>query len=78
MYKITIEKVTETEYTEMESIYYDTAGKKYKDAYDCPSEGRRRKEEATGRMRLRTDKEIIYEQKLDDLDMKKLAIFLNQ
>ena len=78
MYKISVQKITDIVYDEYENRYFNkkTGAEErynYKDEEEQVT-----KKMLTGKKLQRTEQETIFEQKLEDLDIKKLATFLNQ
>lgn len=75
MYEITIRKITVTEYPETD---YRWVKKDTKEPCDYDSRDSEKEYFKTGKMLKREDSEELYTQRLDELDVKKLAVFLNQ
>lgn len=77
-YKITVEKITVTEYPELKEVFYDNVTKKnYNSKYDFEGNDYKRSNVETGKKLIRKDEEQVFEQSIDDLDVSKLAVFLN-
>lgn len=78
MYKITVEKITTTEYPETKTVYYDNVTKKnYDSSYDIKGDDFEQRKIETGKRLVRKDEEKVFEQIKDDVDISKLAVFLN-
>lgn len=78
MYKITVEKITITEYPEKKEIFYDNVTKKsYNSQYDFQGDDYKRSYTETGKKLIRKDEETVFEQTLEDLNIGQLAVFIN-
>jgi len=90
MYKITIEKITKTEYPETKTWYTDKkTGETNTSRYDMGEYSEadektgqiliRTDDEKTGQILIRTDEEKIYEQTTEkEIDLKKVIDSFNQ
>ena len=75
MYKITVEKITKTQYKEKDYRYINKeTGKPCE--YD--DENRAKEYYETGRIKEETKTETVFTQAKEGLDVGKLAVFLNQ
>lgn len=80
MYKVTVEKITKIEYPEMQTLYRK-GEKQSTSRYDLdPSNGRVDSEEQvpTGRKLQRIDRDEIYQQTLEKIDLSALVVLLNK
>lgn len=75
MYKITIEKVTQTEYPKTETKYFnEETGKQEEYKYN---EDQNREEFKTGEILMREETETIYTQRIDEIDLTSIIDAVN-
>ena len=69
IYKITISEIIETEVAEREYENLHTKDENGKDEYGYVD---------TGKMKIETNEKDVYVQKLEDLDIAELAVYINR
>ena len=77
MYKITIQKITTTEYPEKKDVYVKD-GKTYASKYQFEGDPDATETKTTGMMLERKTEEKVFEQTIEELDVGSLAVFLNE